>query len=61
MTMMKRIKNFVKPLSRRNTVSEEEVVEAEDLLDKLLEHVLDLIGFQLEEVGGRQNLLSSQN
>ena len=34
---------FVKPLSRRHTVSEEEVVMVEDLLDNLLEHVLDLI------------------
>ena len=33
----------VKPLSRRTTVSEEEVVMVEDLLDNLLEHVLDLI------------------
>jgi hypothetical protein len=34
----------VKPLSRRqNTISAEEVVMVEDLLDKLLEHVLDLI------------------
>ena len=34
---------MVKPLSRRHTVSEEDVVMAEDLLDNLLEHVLDLI------------------
>ena len=34
---------FVKPLNKRRTVSEEEVVMAEDLLDKLLENVLDLI------------------
>ena len=34
---------IVKPLSRRNTVSEEDVVMVEDLLDNLLEHVLDLI------------------
>ena len=34
---------FVKPLSRRTTVSEEEVVMVEDLLDNLLEHVLDMI------------------
>ena len=35
--------DMVKPLSRRNTVSEEDVVMVEDLLDNLLEHVLDLI------------------
>ena len=34
---------FVKPLNEQHTVSEEEVVMAEDLLDKLLENVLDLI------------------
>jgi hypothetical protein len=35
---------FVKALScRQNTISAEEVVMAEDLLDNLLEHVLDLI------------------
>ena len=33
----------VKPLNKQHTVSEEEVVMAEDLLDKLLENVLDLI------------------
>ena len=34
---------FVKPLNKQYTVSEEEVVMAEDLLDKLLENVLDVI------------------
>ena len=34
---------FVKLLNKQHTVSEEEVVMAEDLLDKLLENVLDLI------------------
>ena len=34
---------FVKPLSRRHTITEEEVVMVEDLLDDFLEHVVDLI------------------
>ena len=48
---------MVKPLSRRNTVSEEDVVMVEDLLDNLLEHVLDLI----DEVSNLRKQVDAQN
>ena len=48
---------IVKPLSRRNIVSEEEVVMVEDLLDNLLEHVLDLI----DQVSNLRKQVDAQN
>jgi hypothetical protein len=55
---------FVKPLSRRrNTISAEEVVMAEDLLDNLLKHVLDLIDqvSNLRKQVDVQDFLARQN
>ena len=48
---------IVKSFRLRNTVSEEQVVMAEDLLDNLLEHVLDLI----DEVSNLRKQLDAQN
>jgi hypothetical protein len=45
------------PQSRRTTISEEEVVMAEDLLDNLLEHVGDLI----DEISRLRRQLDAQN
>ena len=48
---------FVKPLNKQYTVSEEEVVMAEDLLDKLLENVLDLI----DQISNLRKQVDAQN
>ena len=48
---------FVKSSSQRNTVSQEEVVMVEELLDNLLEHLLDLI----DEVSNLRKQVDAQH
>ena len=52
-----KMKACVQPLKKRHTVSEEEVVEAEVLLDQLLEHVLDLI----DQISNLRKQVDAQN